>query len=195
MNMALNVVVPRDLTDGKSVFFTTTQLFRRSLPNTILAETVFPLLVLPERTTANLLLPLRYWSPGLISRWNKVFSQNWSSVPPESGKIIPQGTFDPVAVEAYLESPVQLTSEAAQMANSSIREVGTLETTSLWVNIQPGNLYDITMMDRPFKEIPFPVETVSDGIGIVISAYQATQLRGLRIGFKRSSLGNGFTFE
>ncbi len=195
MNMALNVAVPRDLTGGKSVFFTTTQLFRRSLPNTILAETVFPLLVLPDRTTANLLLPLAYWSPGLISRWNKVFSQNWNSVPPPSGKIIPQGTFDPGAVEAYLKAPVQLTSEAAQVANSAIREVGTLETTSLWVNIQPGNLYDITMMDRPFKEIPFPVETVSDGVGIVISGYQAAELRGLRIGFKRTSMGNGFTFD
>lgn len=195
MNFALNVPVPSALTDGKSVFFTTTQLYRRSLPNSVLSMGFFPLLVLPERTTANLLLPLTYWSPALVSHWNRIFHSSGVSTPPPPASVAPSGPPDPQAVEEYLKSPVQLTSDAAQAANGFIREGGTLEKTSLWVNIQPGGLYDITMVDRPFPEVSFPVETVSDGIGIVISGHQAADLQGLRIGFKRTSMGNGFTFE
>jgi hypothetical protein len=196
MNFALNVQVPAELTGGKPVFFTSTHLYRRSLPNTVLSEVFFPLLVLPDRTTANLLLPLAYWSPSLVLLWNQLFSRSRASVPPPPpAPIAPSGPPDPQAVEAYLKSPVRLTSDAAQAAHGFIREFGTLENTSLWVNIRPNGLNDITLVNRPFPEVPFPVETVSDGIGIVISGHQAADLQGLRIGFKRSSMGNGFTFE
>jgi Fe-S cluster assembly iron-binding protein IscA len=193
-NFAINAPLPPGLTGGRQVFFTTTNFYRRSLPNTVLSDGLIPLLILPERTTANLLLPLAFWSPGLVTRWNGLFREAAFPDSANSSGIGETGPPDEGEVSAYLANPIQLTTDAVIAARGFINQIGTTDSTFLWVSFRDG-LYNITMVDKPFPEVPFPVVTESSGIGIVISGTQAAFLEGMTIGFFKSSVGNGFTFD
>jgi hypothetical protein len=63
------LAVPPTLTGGIEVFYTVALVCRRHLPARRLRNRMFPLLVLPEQTTATMILPSRYWPEALLSEW------------------------------------------------------------------------------------------------------------------------------
>jgi Fe-S cluster assembly iron-binding protein IscA len=71
-NCAEKEPLPRQLTEGHDVYFACTLVHRSRLPNGILSDSVFPLLVCPQRTPANMILPLRYWPRELAGRWGQL---------------------------------------------------------------------------------------------------------------------------
>jgi len=61
--------VPLFLTKNIQCYYTTIMVCRNHLPNKILSNDLFPLLVLPEQTEATMILPKQYWSDTLIQCW------------------------------------------------------------------------------------------------------------------------------
>jgi hypothetical protein len=53
----------------RGVFYTVALVVRKHLPEGVLRSRPFPLLVLPEQTTATMILPSRYWSKRLLAQW------------------------------------------------------------------------------------------------------------------------------
>jgi hypothetical protein len=61
--------VPRRLTEGREVIFTSIMVRRKDLPDGFLADGMFPVLVLPKATEAALIVPWEWWSPALVAVW------------------------------------------------------------------------------------------------------------------------------
>lgn len=61
--------VPGVLTGGRQAFTASTVLHRKHLPNGFLSNRAFPLLVLPKKTRATMVLPSAYWPPELREAW------------------------------------------------------------------------------------------------------------------------------
>ena len=60
-------------TGGWPVYFSTTMFHRKFLPGGRLERLrggFFPAVICPERTALNMVLPLRYWDPSLVARWD-----------------------------------------------------------------------------------------------------------------------------
>ena len=64
------LAVPAAVCGGvREVFYTVALVVRNHLPDGVLQSRPFPLLVLPEQTTATMILPSRYWSKRLLAQW------------------------------------------------------------------------------------------------------------------------------
>lgn len=60
-----NVEVPKKITHGKKVYFTSFMVHRRHLKLGYMDSGIFPVLALPEKTEASIILPNRYWADEL----------------------------------------------------------------------------------------------------------------------------------
>ncbi len=61
--------IPVDRLTSGDVFYTTIMVCRKHLPNGVLAQSSFPLLVDTPRLEAAMILPSQYWAPQLLSLW------------------------------------------------------------------------------------------------------------------------------
>lgn len=64
----LNMALPRPLTKGKAVTYTTVLVFRKHLPVPQLVHDLVPLVVHPQ-LQASWILPSRWWPQGLLDMW------------------------------------------------------------------------------------------------------------------------------
>lgn len=68
-NYVMKKRIPMGLTEGKQVYMTTIMVSRKHLPGRILSFGNFPLLVLPEKTNATLILPSCFWPEEFKTFW------------------------------------------------------------------------------------------------------------------------------
>lgn len=66
----LNVQLPKSLSGGREVYFTTFMVHRKHLPTGYLVSGWFPILALPGASDATMILPSKYWAADLIPLWN-----------------------------------------------------------------------------------------------------------------------------
>ena len=64
-----NMLLPKDLCYQKDTYMTTVYIYRPHLPRPLLLRGFFPMLVLPEKTTASMVLPAAYWSDEMLTEW------------------------------------------------------------------------------------------------------------------------------
>lgn len=65
----MHLPLPEALSAGREVFVTTIMVHRRHLPNGMLSNSIFPLLIHPTATEATIILPSRYWASALLRAW------------------------------------------------------------------------------------------------------------------------------
>ncbi|MET8751916.1 hypothetical protein ABZW32_17715 [Streptomyces sp. NPDC004667] len=61
MDREMRLEVPRRLTGSAAVYCTDVIVARRHLPGRVLKDSLFPLLIAPERTAMTMMLPSRFW--------------------------------------------------------------------------------------------------------------------------------------
>lgn len=71
MSCMLNMLVPKSLTSGRAVYYTSIMVFRKHLPQKFLRHGWFPLLVSPRKTRSSMILPSKYWSDRMIDMWSR----------------------------------------------------------------------------------------------------------------------------
>ena len=69
LKRTLRLALPRSVTDGRKIFFTTCFIQPSHLPDGFLAQGFFPLIVYPEETDAVMILPANYWPEELFESW------------------------------------------------------------------------------------------------------------------------------
>jgi hypothetical protein len=67
----MNVQIPEQFGSAGPTLFTTIVVFPDQLPAPRLVFSWFPVLVLPEKTAAAMILPEKYWSRGLAGIWRR----------------------------------------------------------------------------------------------------------------------------
>ncbi len=65
MSRIFDAPVPKRLTGGRSLVFSTIMVHRKHLPMGYLFSSFFPLVVNPEETSATMILPCDYWPEGV----------------------------------------------------------------------------------------------------------------------------------
>jgi Fe-S cluster assembly iron-binding protein IscA len=196
-NRALNVPLPAALTGGPAVCFTTTLVHRLRLPTGFLADGILPVVVCPEHTPWNMLLPARYWPAALCDLW---LATAHSKAPPDAQAIVPSaaGPVPPVTPEAYHADPVRLTERAALEVVEMMPGQGALPGGAyLRVAVRQEGRTLRCVLD-PRQDVPDPQNdylTESHGIRVAVDCHSAAYLIGTEIDFKVSDTGKGFVFN
>lgn len=197
-NRALNILLPPSLTGGAAaaVCFTTTIVHRLRLPTGFLADGIVPVVVCPEHTPWNMLLPARYWPAALCDLWAKAAG---AKAPAEA--VRPVGAppaARPIAPEAYRANPVRLTERAALEVVEMMPGQGALPGGAyLRVAVrQEGRTLRCVLDAR--QDAPHPEHdylTDSHGIRVAVDCHSAAYLLGTEIDFKVTDQGKGFVFN
>ena len=64
-----NLRVPNAYTNERNVYYTSTMVPRKYLPDQKLSMSFFPYLVLPSSTEASMVLPSNYWPKFFVNQW------------------------------------------------------------------------------------------------------------------------------
>lgn len=194
-NRALNVPLPDVMTGGRRVLFTTTLVHRRRLPTGYLADAALPIVIAPDMTPWNMLLPLRYWSPGLHGLWLRADERVPEELkqPHERRQVL-----RPLTAEEYYPTPAVLTRSAAFEVRRVMAEQGVSAGRScLRVAIQfepAGFRYLVNLCEEPAdREADFVTE--SHGVRLVVDSRSAGYLAGTEIDFVATAGGRGFVFN
>jgi Fe-S cluster assembly iron-binding protein IscA len=191
-DMTVRQPLPYRLTDRRLVYIAATLFHRARLPGAVLSARLVPVVIGPEYTDVNMILPLLCWSPDLRACWKDVDAQI-ATLPMTS-------TATRVAREAqvwrvqpadpWADRPVvRITAEAARAFHEAIAR-HEVRTPYLCLGLRAdgrktadlGESYDSTQ-ERCFEV---------DGIQVIIRIDQLDQLRGAVVDFQDGLYGKGF---
>jgi Fe-S cluster assembly iron-binding protein IscA len=193
--------LPRQLTEGREVFLAITIFHRSCLPNGIVSARVFPLLIDPGRTEANMILPMPYWSDLLQGGWDNL-DEKLAALPVTS-------TARQVALDAEKETlegtpswdvettPLSLTPAAAAKFRRILSEHDFPEVVYLLVGIHTDGeragkkRADIAPSFHPTEECCFE----SQGVQVVVRLDHLEQMRGAIVDYQDSIFGSGFSIR
>lgn len=188
--------LPRSLTDGRKVFIAATLFHRSRLPDGVLRGGPIPVVIAPDLTQANMILPLPYWGKVLCRDWQSL-GETLDSQPSTSSAIRVA-----IAVKKRLREertaqwdtaavPIRITDAMLELYQQS-HQPG----QSLFIGFVPEGDHEgereaafVSTYD-PDTEMTF----VSNGVPVVIRKSQLQDLRGTTIDYQRTLMGAGIAF-
>lgn len=69
MTAIYNTPLPLKMTNHKLVYYTSIMVHRKHLPTDYIKTGWFPVLTNPDKTKASIILPYKYWAPGMVNIW------------------------------------------------------------------------------------------------------------------------------
>jgi Fe-S cluster assembly iron-binding protein IscA len=186
--------IPERLTDGRRVFMGATMFHRVRLPGKILQVGTLPMVIAPELTEINMVLPLAYWSPSLGKTWGNfqrlLEDSPLASTAQQVAWDIEKRPLEQHGPDWDVEAiPVSVTAAMVQEVIVQANRHGLTPKPMLSIGLHPDGrkFADIVTTHDPDTEIVF----VSNGVEIVIRKDQLDQLRGSIIDFKSSAFHTG----
>jgi hypothetical protein len=185
--------LPPRLTDQRLVYIAATLFHRSRLPGGFLAARLLPMVIGPEFTEANMVLPLLCWPNNLRATWPSLDAQvaalpvtstatgvardaqQWRVRTEDPWTDTPTLRVTPVAVRVFREA----------MARHGLREPAYL---CLGLRADGRRYADLGESYDPATERCFP----ADGILVVVRIDQLDQFRGAVVDFQEGLYGTGF---
>jgi Fe-S cluster assembly iron-binding protein IscA len=195
-DMTVRAALPRKLTDGRLVHVGGTIFHRGRLPGGVLTARLLPLVIAPEWTEANMILPLLCWSNELRDAWStldaEVADLPLSSTARRVAQSAPKRPLREQAVPAH-GSPVRVTPEAARVFLQAVSQTPIKGPAYLCVGLRPdGSKYaDVGESYDRAKERCFE----SAGIRVVVRIDQIEEMRGAVVEFRDGLYGRGFAIR
>jgi Fe-S cluster assembly iron-binding protein IscA len=197
-DMRLYLRLPDRLTEGREAALGATQFHRARLPDGVLSASVFPLVIAPGRTTANMVLPLDCWPDWLRVRWPEL-NEMLEQLPVRSkarqvAQAAPKRPPDRRPTWDVEAIPVRVTGAAARAFRAAIAAEGMTGPVYLRVGFATGRGragrptvdldpdYD-PQLDRHF---------LSGGVEVVIDLAHLDALRGAEVDHTDDEFGKGF---
>jgi len=195
-DMTTRLPMPPSLTDGRDVFIAATLFHRRRLPGGLLKMTLFPMVIAPELTEANMVLALPYWSEALCRDWGEPLAILLESTPINSTarQNAIAAEKGPARTEPYWDvnsTPVHITPAAIRAYRQVLVDANISEKNYLFVGIRPDGIskfIDVIIAYDRREEMCFD----SGDIEVVIRRDQLNVLRGALVDFKDSLISKGF---
>ena len=69
MTAIYNIPLPLKMTNQKLVYYTSIMVHRKHLPTDYIKTGWFPILTNPDKTKSSIILPYKYWTPGMVNIW------------------------------------------------------------------------------------------------------------------------------
>src|SRR5262249_4254606 len=168
-DMTVRAALPRKLTDGRLVHVAGTIFHRGRLPGGVLTARLLPLVIAPEWTEANMILPLLCWPNELRSAWSGLDAE-MAALPVRSTarRVAQSARKRRLRAEARPAdgSPVRVTPEAARVFREAVAQCPIKGPGYLCVGLRPdGSKYaDVSELYDPATERCFE----SAGIRVVL---------------------------
>jgi Fe-S cluster assembly iron-binding protein IscA len=188
------MVVPARLSDGRQVFLGATMFHRVRLPGRILRASALPMVIAPELTEINMVLPLAYWSPELHEAWGNLQERLDGSQITSTAQRVARNAEKRPREQAgpdwdVAAIPVHVTPAMAEELVAQAERLG-LEARpmlSIGFSSDGAKTADLVMTYDPDTEIVF----TSSGVGVVVRRDQLERLRGTVVDFKSSAFDAG----
>jgi hypothetical protein len=188
------MLLPSSLTDGREVFLGATQFHRTRLPGGVLRATLFPMVIAPEQTELNMVLPLSCWPDDLRGVW-RTLQQQLEALPSESTALQVAAAAEKRPLDLTRrdwdidEIPVWVTPAMAQHVSSYAKTVGLRGRPLLLVRVEDdGSRFADLMKDYdPSTEMMFR----SNGVGVVVLKRQLERIRGAIVDYQSTAFGEG----
>ena len=201
-NMCENMLLPESLTERHEVYFSSLLFMRTGLLGCTLSARLVPVLMLPEETPQQLLLPATAWPKSLRRQWGQLealkpvpLRWEYGQMPDESRRAYPhQRPWEAVIEDQQQritppESGIVLTPAAAR-ALAEVIEQHQLAPLAKIERLSEGHRF--SMIEDWDPQTQRVVE--SRGVKLVVDNDQWEQLSGTLVDFRSSSQGQGFTF-
>lgn len=198
--------LPYKLTDGRAVWFTTTQIMRMSLPGKVIKSRLLPLAFKPDCIELNLVLPARCWPAGIRQSVDQLIGNAANRPPIESLPVSKQQliddetdarqnpfrviTADDVLLGAS-KGVVTLTPRCAAVIKKLAKQ--NRMGRNWWLRIGGtvnAREMDITAQCDEEKDKCI----VSEGVKILIPATKVRQYRGIVLDYANTAGRDGFVF-
>jgi Fe-S cluster assembly iron-binding protein IscA len=188
--------LPDQLTDGREVYLAWIILHRSRLPSGFLSDRLLPLLIHPEKTWANMILPIPYWAPSLVDEWGRLASK-LEKAPRPGGKLwIDTATYptcgDPDG--EIRDAHVSLTTRAAR----KVRELAAQQGLGVEFYLAVSTIPKDRVFEPKISLAPTWLRDredcfISRGVRIIVSREQIASLQGAVIDYFDSwYYGKGF---
>ena len=186
--------LPSSLTEGREVFLGATQFHRTRLPGRVLRANLFPMVVAPERTELNMVLPLSCWPDDLRGIW-RTLQQQLQATPSESTALEVAASAEKSPLDLMRrdwdidEIPVWVTPAMAKYVSTYAKTIGIKRRPLLLVRVEDdgSRLADLTEDYDPSTEMMFR----SNGVGVVVLKRQLERVRGAIVDYQSTAFGEG----
>jgi Fe-S cluster assembly iron-binding protein IscA len=197
-DMTVRMLLPNRLTDGREVFLAATMFHRTRLPGGVLRGSLFPTVIAPQMTEANMPLQLPYWSPILCNSWETLQSTlEGVTIGSKAQQVAEAAEKKPVVQNPEPgwnvdTTPVLVTLAMAHAFKSMATASGAQSEPCLLVGIHtdvPGDIkYAEIISDYDHRtEKCFE----SNGVFVVVRRDQLARMRGAVVDYKESLFGKG----
>jgi Fe-S cluster assembly iron-binding protein IscA len=200
-DMTARLHLPTKLTAGREIFIAATIFHRSRVPGGIMSAGIFPLVIAPEKTEANMVLPLSYWSNALQQRW-ATLGDTLAALPVTStartiALAAEKGPARAAPARHAEATPVYVTSAAAAAFVSIVNQTSSDAEVYFYIGLdtQPERV------GRKIAELVLDYNTShqtcfeSNGIPVVVRIDQLDQLRGTVVDYQDSLYGTGFVIR
>jgi Fe-S cluster assembly iron-binding protein IscA len=191
--------VPKKLTDGREVYLAATMFHRKRLPGAHLQASVFPVVIAPDDTELNMVLPLAYWSATLCQDWHW-FDKRLGKCPTTStaravAEAAEKGPRDPTEVTWDIDAmPILVTKAMVEaLSEMAAEEIGPNALPMVLVELTPAGKGAATLVSNYDSETEILV--LSNEVGVVMKKDQVEQLKGAILDFKNTIFGKGVSLR
>lgn len=179
--------LPKRLTGGRELTISTTIFHRARLPITILSCCIFPIVIAPDLTPANMVLQLQYWPMRLRKCWDKI-NELLVKVATSGRALEVVRSVEMVSGNQTTDhqgsyaAPVYVTPAGVAAYHAYIKQLKLKAQLYLMVSIGPDGKkqVDLAFQHDPRLEYAFQ----SNGIPVVVLADQRERLRGAVVDFR-----------
>lgn len=185
-NMVARHPLPDAITSGRCVYLTSTLLMRRRLPGGILTGPILPLVVAPEQTEANMLLPLQCWPDVLREHWRT----RVSAVDPHPAVLALEYLEPPQRPVVKRDKPFSITERACQELLSVKRQQRMTRAFVRLAVTPAGHAANLTTDYDPLLD---DLVTIN-GLKIIWRKEFAKSMANTTLDFKQTHIGAGFVF-
>lgn len=197
----IRMPITTSLTDGREMYLGSTIFHRARLPQGVYSGAPFPLVVAPQLTPANMLLPLAYWPEWLRRQWMPL-GHDILQLPTTSTAPSVAQNARKLPIKPRLEQwdtaniPVRVTDAMARQFHVMARERSARQAY-LFVGLGLGGSVkgqkEAVLLTEIDPEVHFLF--VSNGIPVAIRASQRQRLRGTILDFQNSIFGSGLVIR
>lgn len=186
--------LPRKLTDGRVVYMGATMFHRGRIPGGVLAASAFPLVIVPERTEVNMVLPLRFWSKMLKAEWDNL-NDLLSRAPVGTEAMFVVRKAKKVRITPGRPDwdtqrfPVKLLPGMIHWMRAQAPRLMNDHNPILFVGVHPDGekFADLTMTEDDPLRVMFDFE----GIRVQVLKAQLEEIRGTQIDYRDDAFGAG----
>jgi hypothetical protein len=197
-DFTLRMLLPKRLTDNRTVFLAATMFHRRRLPHGVLCGSLFPLVIAPEVSEVNIVLELRYWPKTLRETWETLQDILEGMEITSAAQQVAEAAEKLPAKQRPADwdvnvTPVRVTPAMASAYGSIVKQLNLDFQPFLVIGLREDGTKHADFAPDYDRQLECMYE--SNGIALVIRKDQLDQLRGAIVDYRDTVFAKGIVIR